>query len=166
MGQRTILLADDEPDHAQLIRRAIEQVRSDCRVDVVTDGAEVIDYLFAAGTHAGRSSAQPPDLILLDVKMPKMDGLQVLQVLRRVCSDDFSRVPPVVILTASKEEIDIVEAYRLGAHSYIHKPVEFSRLSDAVGKIVNYWLDLNQGPPARRSNGPAIQIPGPGVAGG
>jgi two-component system response regulator len=109
----------------------------------------VIDYLFRTGVYAGREPDESADLLLLDLKMPKMDGLQVLQVLRRVRSLDRSKLPPVVILTSSRQDKDIVRAYRLGAHSYIQKPTSFVELVEAVRRIVEYWLGLNKSAPAR-----------------
>ena len=147
---KTILLAEDDPAHVALFRRALEKVGIACRLDVATDGAEAIDYLFATGVHAGRDPKQMPDLILLDLKMPKMNGFQVLQILRRVRHDDGTRFPPVVILTSSREEADIVEGYRLGAYSFIPKPADFSELIDAVRQIVQYWIGLNESPSARQ----------------
>ncbi len=156
MEQKTILLAEDNPEHAELIRRAFERMGSGYRLVVVANGAEVIDYLFATGSHADRGASQMPSLMLLDLKMPELGGLQVLQVLRRVRGDAAGQLPPVVILTASQEESDLIDAYRLGAHSYIQKPAEFSQLVDAIRRIVDYWLGLNRMPPPRRSNpGPA-----------
>lgn len=152
MEQKTILLAEDNPEHAELIRRAFERMGSGYRLHVVANGAEVIDYLFATGSYADRDTSQMPSLMLLDLKMPEMDGLQVLQILRRVRGDAAGQLPPVVILTASQEESDLVDAYRLGAHSYIQKPAEFSQLVEAVRQIVDYWLGLNRMPPPRRSN--------------
>ena len=98
-----------------------------------------------------------PRLILLDLKMPKMDGLQVLQVLRRVRGDQRTTLPPVVILTSSSEDLDVVNAYKLGAHSFIHKPVDFAKLTDMISQIVMYWLSLNEAPPAGR-----VGMPVPG----
>ncbi len=154
MAERNILLAEDDPAHAELIRRAIGQVDRSCRVDVVRDGVEAIDHLFATGTRAEREQKEMPDLILLDLRMPKMDGLQVLQVLRRVRSGGSMRPPPVVVLTSSKQETDIVEAYNLGAHSYIQKPSGFPELVSAVQQIVQYWLGLNTSAPTRRHEVP------------
>jgi len=144
---RTILLAEDDPAHAHLIERALKEVDQECLLDVVDDGAEVIDYLFATGKHRGRDTRQVPNLILLDLKMPKMDGLQVLQVLRRVRSDQTTRLPPIVVLTSSTNQTDIAEAYRLGAYSYICKPLDFGSWVESMRQIVTYWLDLNR-PPA------------------
>jgi len=147
MADKTILLAEDDPAHAALIRQAIQQADNSCQIDVVHDGVQVIDYLFATGSCADRASSQMPDLILLDLKMPKMDGLQVLQVLQRVRFTDHTRLPPVVVFTCSKHETDLVDAYRLGARSYIRKPMGFAKLVEAVQQIVGYWLRLNESPP-------------------
>ncbi|MBN2476091.1 MAG: response regulator [Pirellulales bacterium] len=149
MGQKTVLLAEDDPAHAVLIRRALEQVPSKCHLEVVRDGRGVIDYLFATGSHAGRDPADAPHLILLDLKMPAMDGLQLLQVLRRVRSGEPPSLPPVVILTSSAEQPEVADAYRLGAHSFIQKPMEFAELVEVMRRIVTYWLDLNCPPPGR-----------------
>jgi len=143
---RTILLAEDDSAHVRLIDRALKEVDQECLLEVVDDGAEVIDYLFATGEHRGRDARQMPNLILLDLKMPKMDGLQVLQVLHRVRSDQTTRLPPIVVLTSSTNQADIAEAYRLGAYSYICKPLDFGSWVDSMRQIITYWLDLNQPP--------------------
>lgn len=143
---RKILLAEDDPAHARLIERALKEVDQECLLEVVGDGAEAIDYLFATGEYRGRDTRQTPNLILLDLKMPKMDGLQVLQVLRRVRSDQTARLPPIVVLTSSTNRTDIAEAYRLGAYSYICKPLDFGSWVGAMRQIITYWLDLNQPP--------------------
>ena len=151
MTDKNILLAEDDPAHAALICEAIRQTDSSCKIDVVNNGVEVINYLFATGSHADRDASQMPDLILLDLRMPKMDGLQVLQVLQRVrFNDNRTRLPPVVVFTCSKHEMDLVDAYRLGARSYVRKPMGFSKLVEAVRQIVGYWLGLNESPPMRR----------------
>jgi two-component system response regulator len=150
MADKTILLAEDDPAHARLICEAIQQADSSCKIDVVNDGVEAIDYLFAIGSHADRNASQMPDLILLDLRMPRMDGLQVLQVLQRVRFTDGTRLPPVVVLTCSKHETDLVDAYRLGARSYVRKPMGFPKLVEAVQQIVGYWLRLNEPPPMPR----------------
>ena len=152
MMQKTILLADDEPAHVKLIKLAIERANGNCRLDVVSNGTEVIDYLFAAGSFTDRDPKQVPNLILLNLKMPKMGALQVLQVLRRVRTDSFNVLPSVVILTSSASEVDMVEAYRLGARSFIHKPIDFSQLVEVMQQITHYWLDLNQMPTSNRPN--------------
>jgi two-component system response regulator len=150
MGEKTILLAEDDPQDEALIAGAVAKSGVACRVDVVRDGAEVIDYLFAAGGHKDRDPRKMPDLILLDLKMPKMGGLQVLQVMRRVRGDDRTRFPPVVVLTCSDLQHDIADAYRLGAQSYICKPVDRGELADAIRQTVRYWLELNRPVPPQR----------------
>lgn len=155
MIPKRILLAEDDSNDELLIRRALTQCEVPCQIDLVRDGAEVLDYLFATGDYSHRDKRDLPDLIILDLKMPKMSGLQVLQVLRRVRFDDRSKLPPVVVLTSSSEEQDIVEAYRWGAHSYIRKPVDFAKFSDAVRRVIAYWLELNQ-PPHRRATNHAV----------
>ena len=142
---KTILLAEDDPGHETLIRRALKRSGADCNVEVVRDGVQVLNYLFGTGDYAGRDPADLPHLILLDLKMPVMDGLQVLQVLRRV-RDNRTSLPPVVVLTSSVEDLDVVNAYRLGAHSFIHKPVDFEKLAQTVSQVVIYWLSLNEPP--------------------
>ncbi len=149
MTKKTILLAEDDPAHSALIERALERVEEDYHLDVVRDGTEVIDYLFATGSYADRDPTQLPDLLLLDLKMPKMDGLQVLQVLRRVRGDGHPQMPPVVVLTSSSDAIDLIDAYRLGAFSFIRKPADFQQFVDALRQITSYWLRLNELPPGR-----------------
>ncbi len=146
MPTKKILLAEDNSAHAALIRRAILRTEPSCHLDVVSNGVEVIDYLFGNGEQDSGNSAGLPDLILLDLRMPEMDGLQVLQVLRRVRFGNQSRTPPVVVLTSSDEDIHIVEAYRLGAHSFVKKPVTFEELAAAIRQILAYWLRLNEPP--------------------
>ncbi|NQT36687.1 MAG: response regulator [Planctomycetes bacterium] len=152
MGQHTILLAEDDPDHQALILRAIEETGIPCRIDVVENGSELIDYLFAPPQSDDREGGGTPELILLDLGMPEMDGFQVLQVLRRVRDDGRSVLAPVVILTASDNADHAREAYRLGANSYVPKPTGFAELTEAVARIVKYWLVTNHGPPADRSD--------------
>ncbi len=144
----TILLVEDCPEDAQLTLRALRKHNLANRVFHVKDGAEALDFIFAKGAYAGRSVENVPKVIILDLKLPKVDGLQVLE---RIRSDDEPReVPiktvPVVILTSSKEERDIVESYKLGVNSYIVKPVEFDKFVAAVSDLGLYWLLLNQPP--------------------
>jgi two-component system response regulator len=145
----SILVVEDDASHAQLIRRAIQRVDPSCRIDITNDGVEAIEYLFGTGPHLNRSPADIPDLILLDLKMPRMGGLQVLQVLRRARPGGQGHSPPVVVLTSSAYEQDIVSAYNLGAHSYIQKPAGFDELVESVRRIVDYWIGLNTAPPKR-----------------
>jgi two-component system response regulator len=119
-------------------------------VKVVRDGAEALDYLFGTGPFAGKGPQTMPAVILLDLKLPKIDGLEVL---RRLRADERTKLVPIVILTSSREEQDIISGYSRGANSYIRKPVEFERFVDAVGQLGLYWLILNELPPRGRSGG-------------
>lgn len=147
MTKRTILLVEDNPDDEELTLRALKKNNIVNEVTVVRDGSEVLDYLFCTGAYAGRDASQQPAVILLDLKLPKIDGLEVLKRLR---ADERTRLLPVVILTSSKEEQDLVNGYRFGANSYIRKPVDFVRFIDAVRQLGLYWLVLNEPPPADR----------------
>jgi two-component system, response regulator len=150
MTEKTILLAEDDAGQERLFRHALAQSEVPCRLEVVHDGVELIEFLFSTGQFKGRPPRDLPDLILLDLKMPRMDGLQVLQVLRRVRGESQPRMPPIVVLTCSDDEQDISDAYRLGAQSYIRKPVSFPDLAQAVRETARYWLGLNQPlPPGR-----------------
>ena len=150
MSEKTILLAEDDASHVDLFRRALAGSGIACQLDVVRDGTEVIDYLFAIGRHADRKSRLMPDLILLDLKMPRMDGLQVLKVLRRVRGEDRGSYPPIVVLTSSDLEDNIADAYRWGARSYIRKPLVYAEFAEAVCETVQYWLGLNKPMPPHR----------------
>ena len=144
MDKKIILLVEDNPDDEALTLRALEKnkVRND--VVVVRDGAEALDYLFASGAYASRNVSEFPQVVLLDLKLPKVDGFEVL---RRVRSDERTRLLPVVILTSSKEEQDLINGYALGANSYIRKPVDFIQFTEAVRHLGLYWLVLNEPPP-------------------
>jgi two-component system, response regulator len=138
-----ILLVEDNPDDVELTLRAFRKSNIANDMIVARDGVEALDYLFSTGRHAGR----PPDLpqvVLLDLKLPRIDGLQVLQ---RIRSHPRTRLLPVVILTSSIEEQDLIGGYRMGANSYIRKPVDFQEFVDAVRQLGLYWLLLNQPPP-------------------
>ncbi len=148
--EKIVLLAEDDRSHERLFREAVARCSIACRLDVVHDGVEVIDYLFAARDYAKRGRPELPDLILLDLKMPKMSGLQVLQVLRRVRWKDRTQVPPVVVLTASDDDHDVLEAYQWGAQSYICKPVGFPEFLRVVEETLAYWLGLNHPVPQYR----------------
>jgi two-component system response regulator len=150
MSDKTVLLAEDDASHEELFRRALAGSGVACRLDVVRDGTEVIDYLFAIGRYADRDSRLMPDLIMLDLKMPRMDGLQVLKVLRRVRSEERTSFPPIVVLTSSDLDNDIADAYRWGARSYIRKPLVFAEFAEAVRETVQYWLGLNKPMPPQR----------------
>lgn len=132
---------EDNPDDEELTRLALEKNNIANIVHVARDGAEALDYLFCRGAHAGRNPVALPSVILLDLKLPKVDGLEVLRQLR---ADERTRLVPTVILTSSKEEQDIVTGYRLGANSYIRKPVNFDQFVDAVRQLGLYWLVLNE----------------------
>jgi CheY-like chemotaxis protein len=144
-AQHMILLVEDNPDDEALTRRALAKNNIQNEVQVAHDGAEALDFLLGTGAHAGRPIA--PEVILLDLKLPKVDGLEVL---RRIRADDRTRLLPVVILTSSREERDLISGYGLGANSYIRKPVDFQQFVEAVRQLGLYWLVLNEPPPARR----------------
>ncbi|MBN2474534.1 MAG: response regulator [Pirellulales bacterium] len=152
MLEKTVLLAEDDAGHVALFRRATADSGVECRLEVVHDGVEVIDFLFATGQYKGRDSHDLPDLILLDLKMPKMGGLQVLQVLRRVRGEDHTRFPPVVVLTSSDLDADVKDAYRFGAQSYIRKPLDYPLFAAAVRETLQYWLGLNRPVPRYRAS--------------
>jgi CheY-like chemotaxis protein len=138
-----ILLVEDNPNDVELTLRALKKNNLTNKVHVVKDGAEALDYIFATGAYANRDINHHPRVILLDLKLPKVDGLEVL---RRLKSDERTKVIPVVVLTSSKEERDLVESYKLGANSYIAKPVDFDSFVKAVAELGLYWLLLNQPP--------------------
>ncbi|MCA1596367.1 MAG: response regulator [Chloroflexi bacterium] len=142
MVDKTILLVEDNPDDQFLTLRALRKNQITSEVVIASDAIEALDYLFSLGEQAGRGSASP-HLILLDLKLPKMDGLELL---KRIRSDERTRSLPVVVLTSSVEERDILAAYRLGVNSYIRKPVEFCEFADAVKQLGTYWLMLNVAP--------------------
>ena len=141
-----ILLVEDNPDDVELTRRALDESNVANKLVVVRDGVEALQYLFREDAYAGRDAADLPEVVLLDLKLPKIDGLEVL---RRIRADERTRVLPVVVLTSSNAERDIVESYALGANSYIRKPVEFERFVEATKTLGLYWLVLNE-PPVRR----------------
>ena len=142
--EKVILLVEDNPDDEALTLRAFAKNHIRNPVVVVRDGAEALDWLFVRGGHADRPRGDP-QLVLLDLKLPKFDGLEVLRQLR---SSEATRLIPVVILTSSKEESDLIRGYELHANSYIRKPVNFERFIEAVKEIGLYWLVLNESPPA------------------
>jgi len=147
MNARRILLVEDNPDDVDLTMRAFQKNNIANEVVVARDGVEALDYLFGTGTHAGRNPAEVPAVVLLDLKLPRLDGLDVLKRLR---GDERTRLLPVVILTSSKEEQDLLNGYSLGANSYIRKPVDFERFIEAVQQLGLYWLVLNETPPIQR----------------
>ncbi len=138
-----ILLVEDNPDDVKLTLRALEKNRIANTVDVARDGVEALEYLSGTGRFAGRDMSMTPQVILLDLKMPRMDGLEVL---RRIRADERTKLLPVVILTTSSEDKDRIESYRLGANSYIRKPVDFSQFAESVRQLGLYWLILNEAP--------------------
>lgn len=150
MSEKVVLLAEDDVSHAALIRRAVAESGVACRLDVVRDGVEAIDYLFGTGVFADRVARELPDLFLLDLKMPRMNGLQVLQVLRRARGHEPQHFLPVVVLTGSENDQDVAEAYRLGAQSYLCKPLEFPEFAAAIREALDYWLGLNRPIPRHR----------------
>ncbi|MCX6953689.1 MAG: response regulator [Verrucomicrobia bacterium] len=137
------LLVEDDPQDLELVLRAFEKVNLAQRVRVVRDGAEALEFAFCEGPYAGRDRGAGPKVILLDLKLPKVDGLEVL---RRLKGDPRTRLIPVVVLTSSTEPSDIQASYRFGANSYVAKPVNFERFVDVVRELGLYWLGLNQTP--------------------
>lgn len=144
MTEHVILLVEDSSSDEELTLRALKKHNIANRVVVTRDGAEALDYLFAQGSHAGRSPAEVPQVVLLDLNLPKMGGLEVL---RRIRADERTALLPVVILTSSREEKDLLAGYGSGANSYVVKPVDFTQFAEAVRQLGIYWLVLNQGPP-------------------
>ena len=138
-----ILLVEDSAEDAELSLRALQKANLTNHIEVARDGAEALDFIFCEGAHAGRRIADTPKVILLDLKLPKVDGLEVLQ---RLKGDSRTQHIPVVVLTSSKEQSDVVKSYRLGVNSYIVKPVNFESFAAAVQQLGMYWLLLNQPP--------------------
>ena len=147
MADNIILLVEDNPDDEALTLRALKKNNILNQVVVARDGAEALDYLFGAGQYSGRDLNPAPQVVLLDLKLPKVDGLEVL---RRLRADERTKLLPVVILTSSNEEQDRATGYDLGANSYVRKPVDFTQFVEAVRQLGLYWLVLNERPPARR----------------
>jgi two-component system, response regulator len=144
MSEHVILLVEDNASDEELTLRALRKSNILNKVIVARDGAEALDYLFARGTHQGRDPSDLPQVVLLDLNLPKIGGLDVLRAIR---ADDRTRVLPVVILTSSKEDKDLLSGYASGANSYIVKPVDFTQFADSVRQLGMYWLVLNQQPP-------------------
>jgi two-component system response regulator len=142
LEQLEILLAEDNPEDAEMTMRALRKRNLANRLHWVKDGAEALDYLFCRGQYAGRDPARPPKLLLLDIKMPKVDGIEVL----RQVKGSALKALPVVVMTSSNEERDVVESYRLGVNSYIVKPVAFEAFLDIVSQIGLYWVLANRVP--------------------
>jgi two-component system response regulator len=143
---KTILLVEDNPDDVKLTLRAFKRNNMLNAIDVARDGVEALDILFARGAHADRADKPLPSLVILDLKLPKLDGLGVLRAIR---GDERTRLIPVVIMTSSKEEQDLIHGYSLGANSYVRKPVDFAEFMEATRILGIFWLMLNQAPPER-----------------
>ncbi len=141
MADKIILLVEDNPDDAELTIRALKKSNVANRIVLTQDGAEALDYLFATGSYAGRDVRDQPAVVLLDLKLPKLDGHEVL---KRIRSDDRSKFIPVVILTSSTEEQDLVRGYSQGANSFIRKPVDFVQFAESARQLGLYWLVLNE----------------------
>lgn len=146
-NERVILLVEDNPKDEMLTLRALKKSNVSNPIVVARDGVEALDYLFSRGVHANRPSGASPQLILLDLKLPKVDGLEVLKALR---GDKRTRLIPVVILTSSVEEQDLLQGYSLGANSYVRKPVDFVQFSEAVRQLGLFWLILNESAPLEK----------------
>jgi len=143
MKTKHILLVEDNPDDVELTIRALAKSHVANKLDLVADGVEAMEYLAGTGKFAGRDPSVLPQVVLLDLKMPRMDGLEVL---RRIREDERTRLLPVVVLTTSSEERDRIESYKLGANSYIRKPVDFVQFAESVRQLGLYWLVLNEAP--------------------
>jgi two-component system, response regulator len=146
MNAKKILLVEDSPDDQELIRMAIEDGHIANEIVAVSDGVQALDYLFGRGAYAGRDVSDTPLVILLDIKLPKVNGLEVLQQLR---ADPRTALIPVVMLTSSNEERDILTSYKNGVNSYVRKPVDFDQFTEAVKQLKLYWVILNETPPDR-----------------
>ena len=144
MKNSMILLVEDNPDDEALTLRALKKNNIENNIFVVRDGVQALDFLFCTNAYTDRDPHDLPQLILLDIKLPKMDGLEVL---RRIRADERTHLVPVVILTSSKEEQDLVESYKGGANSYVRKPVDFNEFIAAMRQLGLYWLVLNEFPP-------------------
>lgn len=138
-----ILLVEDSPRDAEMTLRALRKRNLANHVVHVKDGEEALDWLFGRGTHAGRDAGHQPKVVLLDLKLPKVDGLEVLRAIR---ADERTRLLPVVVMTSSQEQRDLIESYKLGVNSYVVKPVDFDAFSAAVAELGHYWLLVNKEP--------------------
>jgi two-component system, response regulator len=146
MSEKLIMVVEDNPDDEELTLRALRLGKIAGEIVVTRDGSEALDYLFCTGKYQGRDASRMPSVILLDLKLPKLSGLDVLQ---RMRADPRTRFIPVVVLTSSSEDEDMLRSYELGANSYVRKPVEFSAFATAVGQLGIYWLLLNEPAPKR-----------------
>jgi CheY-like chemotaxis protein len=147
MNEKVILLVEDNPDDEALTVRALKKNNILNEIVVARDGVEALEYLFAEGPYSERDKNAPPQVVLLDLKLPKLDGLGVL---RRLRADPRTKLLPIVLLTSSIEEEDLLTGYGLGANSYVRKPVDFERFKEAIRQLSLYWLGLNEPPPTRR----------------
>jgi two-component system, response regulator len=147
MNDNVILLIEDSPDDVALIRRSLRQNNIMNDIIVLRDGAEALDWFMRTGDYADRDPDVDPALILLDIRLPRVDGLEVL---RRLREDESWNTAPIVILTSSQEEEDLFRSYELGANSYVRKPINFAEFSEAVGEVGLYWLLINERAPRRR----------------
>lgn len=146
MEEIEILLVEDDPRDARLTMRGLESANVKGKIELARDGEEALDFLLCRGAYTHRSMSHPPALVLLDLKLPKVDGLQVL---REVKANSATRAIPVVVLTSSREETDLVQSYQLGVNSYIQKPVDFDQFRETIKTLGLYWLVVNQPPPAK-----------------
>jgi two-component system, response regulator len=144
MGSKFILLVEDNPDDEELTVHALTQAKVANGLTIVRDGKEALDFLFAQGPHASRNPDELPAVVLLDLKLPKLDGIEVLKALR---ANEKTRTLPVVVLTSSKEQSDVIDSYQFGSNSYVRKPIAFSEFSSAVGQLGLYWCLLNEEQP-------------------
>lgn len=143
MTKKLVLLVEDNPDDEALTIRALRKANIANEIEVVRDGSEALEFLFCEGPYADRDPVSVPALVLLDLKLPKVDGIEVL---RRIRADSRTKLVPVVILTSSSQDEDIVHSYQSGANSYVRKPVDFAEFVDAVARLGLYWMILNEGP--------------------
>lgn len=144
MSDRYILLVEDNPDDEELTLLSLRKNKLAHEIVIVRDGVEAIDFLFGSGQYAGRDVSHAPTVVLLDLKLPKLDGLGVL---KRVRSDPRTRMLPIVVLTSSSQDADVIASYTLGANSYVRKPVEFGAFVEAVSSLGLYWVAFNRPPP-------------------
>ncbi|MBI9081699.1 MAG: response regulator [Pseudodesulfovibrio sp.] len=160
MNPKTILLVEDNPSDIALTQRAFGKSRIANELVVAEDGQEALDYLFARGKYTGRDESHLPVLVLLDLKLPQVNGLEVLRQMRL---DPRTSRLPVVVLTTSKEEQDVAQSYDLGANSYIRKPVDFTKFAEAIEHLGLYWLVLNEPTPSRKRTGYTSSLTDPGT---
>ena len=145
-----ILLVEDNPDDLELALLALKKGNLANKIEVARDGEEALDFLFCRNQFASRTFEKPPKVVLLDLKLPKIDGLEVLRVIK---GDPRTQSIPVVVMTSSKEQRDMIEGYKLGVNSYIQKPVDFTQFREIIGKLGFYWLVINQSPPREAFSG-------------